>query len=44
MPTYLVQGCGVTLICAQGNEMLGWIKYIINRGGVPQISILEGGR
>lgn len=36
---YLVQGLGVSLICEQGNSMLWWLEYIIERGGVPNIQL-----
>ena len=41
MPIYLLQGCGVSLICQKGPMMLSWILEIIERGGVPKIQILS---
>lgn len=43
MSTYLVQGCGISLVCEAGESMKEWINYIIARGGVPVIQILNGG-
>jgi hypothetical protein len=37
---YLVQGCGVSLICDKGHIMTEWIDYIIQRGGVPKVQPL----
>lgn len=37
MKTYLVKGCGVSLLCIPGETMKDWLNYIINRGGVPVI-------
>jgi hypothetical protein len=33
---FLLQGCGVSLIC-EGPSMIFWMNYIINRGGSPSI-------
>lgn len=37
--TYRVTACGVSLICEEGPEMLGWITYIIARAGIPEIQV-----
>lgn len=37
---FLVQGCGMSLICARGQRMLEWIDEILNRGGIPEITRL----
>lgn len=42
MNAYLVQGCGVSLICAKGASMAGWIAWIIERGGVPAVTPYKG--
>lgn len=34
---YRLTGCGVSLICEEGESMLGWISYMIERGAVPTI-------
>jgi hypothetical protein len=34
---FLLQGCGVSLICEQGPSMIFWLNYIISRGGSPSI-------
>lgn len=39
MKTYIVKGCGVTLECEEGTSMQGWLAYIIERGGVPEVEI-----
>lgn len=39
---YLVQGCGVSLICQKGERMLAWIREIIALGGVPKIERWAG--
>ena len=41
MPLYLLQGCGVSLICQKGPIMLSWILEIVERGGVPKIQIIS---
>lgn len=37
MELYLLQGCGVSLICEKGEVMLNWIRYIVSRGDTPKI-------
>ncbi len=39
---YLVQGCGVSLICEQGQVMLNWITYMIERGCAPTVQLWAG--
>ncbi len=41
MKIFLVQAFGVSLICEQGESMLGWISYILDRGGIPTITPLK---
>lgn len=41
MELYLVQGCGVSLICEKGETMKGWLEYIVERGGMPRIQPLS---
>jgi hypothetical protein len=42
METYLVQGCGVSLVCEKGQTMTEWLSYILARGGVPTVSRWAG--
>jgi hypothetical protein len=37
MEIFKVSGCGVSLICQKGEQMVEWIAYIVARGGVPEI-------
>lgn len=37
MELYLLQGCGVSLICEKGEIMTNWIRYIVDQGGAPVI-------
>lgn len=36
MTLFIVQGCGVTIICPLENVQ-GWVEEIIGRGGVPMV-------
>jgi hypothetical protein len=38
--TYLISGCGVSMICDQSG-VLGWVEYILDKGGTPQVSIFK---
>lgn len=38
MNVFVIKGCGVTLLCEQGQEMLDWITYMVDRGGVPAVT------
>lgn len=39
---YLVKGCGVSLICDNIESVHGWVAYIIEKGGVPEVSEIKG--
>lgn len=39
METYLVSGCGVSVICGKSNVPY-WINEIVRRGGVPTVQRL----
>jgi len=40
---YRISGCGVSLICEEGQTMLWWISYMIDRGGAPEIQRIASG-
>lgn len=38
--TYLITGCGVSILCDQAG-VLGWVEYILDRGDFPKVSIYK---
>lgn len=39
---YLVQGCGITAICEEGEVMLWILQRIVEKGGVPEVRFYQG--